>query len=105
MRIARRGVDFVPPPQPNEASPGNVLEVVEVRGEEEEGEYEDEDARTATSVGQWGGLVWLSRGGRTDKLVMNSTPKRYMSKLPVHPFASSAHMSWRVGLRDAMHLS
>lgn len=44
MRFARRSVYFVPPAQADEASAGDVFEVVEVGGEEEEGYYEDEDA-------------------------------------------------------------
>ena len=44
MRVAGRGVDFVPPAQADEAAAGDVLQVVEVKGEEEEGEDEDEDA-------------------------------------------------------------
>ncbi|RDW94215.1 Zn(II)2Cys6 transcription factor [Aspergillus mulundensis] len=44
VRVAGGGVDFVPPAQADEAAAGDVLEVVEVCGEEEEGEDEDEDA-------------------------------------------------------------
>ena len=44
MRVACCGINFVPPSETHEASPRNVLEVVEVCGEEEEGEDEDEDA-------------------------------------------------------------
>lgn len=44
MGFARCGVDFVPPSEPDESSAGDVLEVVEVCGEEEEGNDEDEDA-------------------------------------------------------------
>jgi len=36
-------VDFVPPAQPDEATSGDVFEVVEVGGQEEDGEDEDED--------------------------------------------------------------
>ena len=43
VRVARRGVDFVPPAQPDEAAAGDVLEVVEVQGEEEQRDDEDED--------------------------------------------------------------
>lgn len=41
MRLSRRGVDFIPPPEPDEATAGYVFEVVEIEGEEEEGEDED----------------------------------------------------------------
>jgi hypothetical protein len=34
-------IDFVPPAETDEASTGDVLEVVEVSGEEEDGDYED----------------------------------------------------------------
>lgn len=44
MGIACRGVDFVPPAQPHETSARDVLDVVEVGGEEEHCEDEDEDA-------------------------------------------------------------
>lgn len=44
MRVAGGGVDFVPPAETDETAPGNVLEVVKVRGEEEQGEDEDQDA-------------------------------------------------------------
>lgn len=43
LRLARRRVDLVPPPQPDEAPPGNVLEVVEVGRQEENGDDEDHD--------------------------------------------------------------
>lgn len=41
--VARLGVDFVPPAQADEATAGDVLEVVEVAGEEEDGDDEDHD--------------------------------------------------------------
>ena len=44
MRFSGGGVYFVPPAQADEAPAGDVFEVVEVGGEEEEGYYEDEDA-------------------------------------------------------------
>jgi hypothetical protein len=44
VRVAGGGVDFVPPAQADEASAGDVLEVVEVCAEEEEGQDEDKDA-------------------------------------------------------------
>ena len=80
MAVARVGVDFVPPPQTDEATARDVLEVVEVDGEEDEGEDENED--TVKSVEQ---LAWVGRVGlgTTNKFLMKSTPKRYMSRLPV----------------------
>jgi hypothetical protein len=39
--VAGGGVDFIPPAKADETSAGDVLEVVEVCGEEEEGEDED----------------------------------------------------------------
>ena len=42
-RVTGGGVDFVPPAEADEATAGDVLEVVEVGGEEEKGEDEDED--------------------------------------------------------------
>lgn len=44
VRVAGGGVDFVPPAQTDKAAAGDVLEVVKVRGEEEQGEDEDQDA-------------------------------------------------------------
>lgn len=43
MRVARVGVDLVPPAQAHEPAARNVLEVVEVAGEEEDGDDEDHD--------------------------------------------------------------
>lgn len=43
VRVARRGVDFVPPAQPHEPPARDVFQVVEVQGEEEECDDEDED--------------------------------------------------------------
>lgn len=55
MRVPRRGVDFVPPPQPDEAPPGDVFEVVEISGEEEHGDDEDENAtcNPVRILGRW----------------------------------------------------
>ena len=36
VRVPGRGVDFVPPAEPDEAPAGDVFEVVEVGGEEED---------------------------------------------------------------------
>jgi hypothetical protein len=41
--VARRAVHLVPPAQSDQAPAGNVLEVVEVDGEEQDGDDEDED--------------------------------------------------------------
>lgn len=41
MRIARGGVHFVPPSEPNEAPTSNIFEVVEIGGQEKNGEDED----------------------------------------------------------------
>lgn len=82
MGFARCGVDFVPPSEPDESSAGDVLEVVEVCGEEEEGNDEDEDAfifffsMSALNLQEGRGL------GYTYKLLIKSTPKRYINKLP-----------------------
>lgn len=43
MGVAGLGVDFVPPAETDEAAAGDVFEVVEVGGEEEDGDDEDED--------------------------------------------------------------
>ena len=43
MAIPGSRIHFVPPPQPHKPSPSDVLEVVEIGGEEEHGDDEDED--------------------------------------------------------------
>ena len=45
MAVPRRDVDLVPPAEPHKPTAGDVLEVVEVGGEDEHGEDEDEDER------------------------------------------------------------
>jgi len=45
LRVARRRVDLVPPSQTDQPPPGNVLEVVEVGREEEDGDDEDHDTK------------------------------------------------------------
>ena len=44
MAFPRASVDLVPPPQPDQPPACDVLQVVKVRGEEEHGDDEDEDA-------------------------------------------------------------
>lgn len=39
--VARRGVDLVPPAQADQSPPGDVLQVVEVGGEQEDSDDED----------------------------------------------------------------
>ena len=43
VRVARRGIHLIPPAQADQPAPGNVLEVVEVGGEQEDGDDEDQD--------------------------------------------------------------
>lgn len=43
LRVARLGVHLVPPAEADEPPPGNVLAVVEVGREEEDGDDEDHD--------------------------------------------------------------
>ena len=43
MRVAGGSVDFVPPPQADKTATCNILKVVEVKTQQEEGEDEDED--------------------------------------------------------------
>lgn len=51
MGVTALSINFVPPPQPNESSAGNVFQVVEVDGEEDDCDDEDHDtaARKGTS--------------------------------------------------------
>ena len=44
MACASVGVDFIPPSQTDEATSSDVLEVVEIDSEQDEGEDEHEDA-------------------------------------------------------------
>ena len=94
LGVARGRVDLVPPAEADEAPPGNVLEVVEVGGEEEDGDDEDHDAarrgRSACLV--LGTLPWFEdtpgpgcgwvsffgqgEGGKTYVLVVNHSPPR-----------------------------
>lgn len=63
MRVARLRVDLVPPPQADEPPPGDVLEVVEVGREEEDGDDEDQDAVRRRARVSWGfglGRLFLS---------------------------------------------
>ncbi len=56
MRIAGSGVDFVPPAETHKTSAGDVFQVVEIGGEEEDGDDEDEDTVVAC---QTAGLIPL----------------------------------------------
>lgn len=44
VRVAGGCVDFIPPPKTNKSTPSNVLEVIEVGGEEEESQNKDQNA-------------------------------------------------------------
>jgi hypothetical protein len=44
MRVARRGIDLVPPAQADETAAGDVFQVVEIGGQKEDRDDEDEDA-------------------------------------------------------------
>lgn len=43
MAIPRRRVDLVPPPQPDQPPPRDVLQIVEIGREQEDRDDEDED--------------------------------------------------------------
>jgi hypothetical protein len=51
VRVAGGCVDLIPPAQTNESPAGNVLQVVEVGREKQEGQDEDEDAGVEVLVG------------------------------------------------------
>lgn len=53
MRIPTRRVYFVPPSESYEAPSSNVFEIVKIRGEKEDGEDEDEDARFLKNQKCW----------------------------------------------------
>lgn len=86
--LAGLGVDFVPPPEADEAPAGNVLEVVEVCGEEEDGDDEDHDpdefaasacpcpCRRQEAASGGGGVDF-----RTYMLAVTQRPKKYTSTL------------------------
>ena len=69
MAVPRRDVDFVPPAQPHEPPAGDVLQVVEVGGEDEHSENEDEDEGgceepEAKEVDEKGCCAWGERRDR-----------------------------------------
>lgn len=86
MAVAGLRVDLVPPAQADEATAGNVLEVVEVGGQQEDGENEDEDPRRKRERGNCQGEGGADRtdkeGGCRDArdetylLAVKSRPKR-----------------------------
>ena len=43
MRVSWLGINFIPPSEPNEAAPSDVLEVVEIARKEEDGDDEYQD--------------------------------------------------------------
>ena len=43
VAIARLGVDFIPPAQTNQSSASNVFEVIEIHGQEDDCDDEDQD--------------------------------------------------------------
>lgn len=45
VRVARSCVDFIPPPETNKSTSSNVLEVIKVGREKEEGQDKDQNAR------------------------------------------------------------
>lgn len=62
LRVARLRVDFVPPAEPDEAPARDVLEVVEVAREEEDGDDEDHDPVSRVLVVRLRGHGWLLGG-------------------------------------------
>ena len=46
MRVARCDIHLVPPTETNQATTGDVFEIVEIRGEKEQRQDEDEDTVT-----------------------------------------------------------
>lgn len=81
MRVTARCVDFVPPAETDEATTGDVLEIVEVGGEKQQGDDEDEDAARSIVSNRTKGSGGFFR--RTHKLLMKSTPKRYIRRAPM----------------------
>lgn len=57
LGLARGRVDLVPPAEADEAAAGDVLEVVEVGGEEEDGDDEDHDPACARRESSVSGLA------------------------------------------------
>jgi hypothetical protein len=86
VRVAGGCVDLVPPAQTNESAAGNVLQVVKVGREEQEGQDEDEDAGVELLVGT--GAV--GQGGRCVQVVNEENTKEihqqgsWIQKLVLH---------------------
>jgi putative component of membrane protein insertase Oxa1/YidC/SpoIIIJ protein YidD len=68
--VSRAGIDFVPPTQAHQSPPSNVFQIVEIDGEQDYRDDEDEDVVCAKveaeevgkEAGCWeGGLWWLVR--------------------------------------------
>lgn len=77
--VARLRVDLVPPPQTDEPPPRDVLEVVEVCGEEQDGDDEDHDPESVSCVSC---VCCAGRaGGHTYMLAVTQSPKKYTKTL------------------------
>lgn len=80
MRVARCDIHLVPPTETNQATTGDVFEIVEIRGEKEEGQDEDEDTETALVASICDGLYVYEQ---TYKSLMKRTPNKYIRRAPM----------------------
>ena len=79
MRVARGDIHLVPPTETNQATTGDVFEIVEIRGEKEEGQDEDEDTVTVLACEH---PRWVMEGD-TYKSLMKRTPNKYIRRAPM----------------------
>lgn len=91
LRVARLRVHLVPPAQADEAPPGNILEVVEVGGQEEDGDDEDHDPGGACQHRGRAGNGKRPTGPTryTHMLLMIQRPRKYIKTLAVAARASA----------------
>lgn len=81
LGVARGRVDLVPPAEADEAAARNVLEVVKVGGEEEDGDDEDHDPAQVVSKS---GVALGGRARRkTHMLLMTHRPRKYTTTLAI----------------------
>lgn len=91
MRVASGDIHLVPPTETNQATTGDVFEIVEIRGEKEQGQDEDEDTVTALACEHSRRDV----SKQTYKSLMKRTPNKYIRRAPMRkPRKQTRVMGW-----------